>query len=144
MDPNTIQPTALVFSRENRKRIAKELTDPNKYHPDDVPVSVFMVGSPGAGKTTGRVKVIFKPEETTDFAQGDILVTSMTRPEFLFLMKKASAIVTDAGGILCHAAITAREIKKPTIIGTQTATRIFKSGDMVEVDADKGTVRKLS
>lgn len=59
-------------------------------------------------------------------------------------MKKAGAIVTDAGGILSHAAIVSRELKKPCIIGTQTATKAFKDGDLVEVDAVKGIVRKIS
>ena len=58
-------------------------------------------------------------------------------------MHKAAAFVTDAGGILSHAAITAREMKKPCIIATQVATKIFKDGDKVEVDATKGVVRKI-
>jgi pyruvate,water dikinase len=67
----------------------------------------------------------------------------MTRPDFLPLMKKASAVITDAGGILSHAAITARELKKPTIIGTNNSTKILKDGDKVIVDAEKGTVKKI-
>ena len=55
-------------------------------------------------------------------------------------MKLAAAIVTDDGGITCHAAIVARELKKPCIIGTKYATEIFKDGDMVEVDAERGIV----
>ena len=56
-------------------------------------------------------------------------------------MKRAIAFVTDEGGITCHAAIIAREMKKPCIIGTKVATKILKDGDMVEVDANKGTVK---
>lgn len=56
-------------------------------------------------------------------------------------MKKASAIVTDDGGITCHAAIVARELKTPCVVGTKIATHVLKDGDMVEVDADKGSVR---
>ena len=55
-------------------------------------------------------------------------------------MKKASAIITDEGGIICHAAIASRELKKPCIIGTKIATKILKDGDLVEVDADNGIV----
>ena len=58
-------------------------------------------------------------------------------------MHKAAAFVTDAGGILSHAAITAREMKKPCVIGTQIATKVFKDGDFIEVDANKGIVRKI-
>jgi pyruvate,water dikinase len=67
----------------------------------------------------------------------------MTRPDYLPAMQKASAFVTDEGGITCHAAIIAREMKKPCIIGTKIASKIIKDGDMVEVDADKGVVRIL-
>jgi len=58
-------------------------------------------------------------------------------------MKKAVAFVTDEGGITCHAAIISREMKKPCIIGTKIATRALKDGDLVEVDANKGVVRKV-
>ena len=67
----------------------------------------------------------------------------MTRPEYLPLMEKAAAFITDAGGVLSHAAIVAREMKKPCIIGTKIATKILKDGDLVEVDAERGTIRKL-
>ncbi len=70
----------------------------------------------------GVVKIVMDPEKAGDFEEGDILVTDITRPEFLQLMKKSAAIVTDAGGILSHAAIVARELKKPCVIGTKTAT----------------------
>jgi phosphohistidine swiveling domain-containing protein len=96
------------------------------------------------GKTKGTVRIVVNPAKVSKFNEGDILVTGMTRPEFVPLMKKAGAIVTDAGGILSHAAIVARELKKPCIIGTQTATKAFKDGDEVEVDAEKGIIRKLS
>jgi pyruvate,water dikinase len=67
----------------------------------------------------------------------------MTRPEYISAMKKAAAIVTDEGGITCHAAIVSRELKKPCIIGTKIATKVLKDGDLVEVDADKGIVKIL-
>jgi pyruvate,water dikinase len=74
---------------------------------------------------------------------GDILVSTMTRPEFVPLMKIAGGVVTNEGGITCHAAILSRELGKPCVIGTQTATEILKDGDFVEVDADEGLVRKI-
>ncbi|MES2135196.1 MAG: PEP/pyruvate-binding domain-containing protein [Patescibacteria group bacterium] len=94
------------------------------------------------GVVRGHVRVVLDPNET-DFADGEILVTGMTRPDFLPLMQKAAAFVTDSGGLLSHAAITARELKKPCIVGTNIATKILKNGDMVEVDAGKGVIRKL-
>ena len=67
----------------------------------------------------------------------------MTRPLFLPLIIKSSAFITDAGGTLSHAAITARELRKPCIVGTKIATRVLKDGDLVEVDANEGVVRIL-
>ena len=75
--------------------------------------------------------------------QGDILVTSMTRPEFMPVLRKAAAIITDEGGITCHAAIVSRELGIPCIIGTKIATKVLKDGDMVEVNANHGWVRKI-
>lgn len=95
------------------------------------------------GKATGIVKVINKVSEFSTFQKGDILVSAMTRPEFLPIMEKAAAIVTDEGGITSHAAIVSRELGIPCIIGTQTATRVLKTGQKVEVDAVRGVVTVL-
>lgn len=92
------------------------------------------------GKVTGKVRVILDPSANNKFDEGDILVTGMTRPEYLDLVKKSAAFITDAGGMLSHAAITARELKKPCVVGTQVATKILKDGMEVEVDAEKGIV----
>lgn len=75
--------------------------------------------------------------------KGDILIAHMTNPDLVTGMKIAGAIVTETGGITCHASIVSRELGKPCIIGTKIATRIFKDGDLVEVDANKGIVKKL-
>lgn len=95
----------------------------------------------GYGK--GRVKIVLSRNDFNKFKDGDILVVPMTTPEFVPLMKKAAAIITDEGGISCHAAIISRELGKPCIIGTKIATQVLKDGDMVEVDADRGVVKKL-
>jgi pyruvate,water dikinase len=67
----------------------------------------------------------------------------MTTPDYVPSMKVAGAIVTNEGGLLCHAAIISRELGKPCVIATKIATQVFKDGDMVEVDADKGIIRIL-
>ena len=95
------------------------------------------------GKVKGICRVVPDPFDVHDFDEGDILVTGMTRPEFVPLMKKAAAIVTDVGGKLCHAALSAREMQLPCIVGTEKATKVLKDGEMIEVDADKGVVRKV-
>ncbi|TSC64781.1 MAG: pyruvate, water dikinase [Microgenomates group bacterium Gr01-1014_93] len=71
----------------------------------------------------------------------DIMVEIMTKPDMVTQMRKMKAIITDEGGILSHAAITAREFKIPTIIGTKVGTQILKDGNLVEVDVNKGVVK---
>jgi phosphohistidine swiveling domain-containing protein len=100
------------------------------------------IGNPG--KYTGPVSVVMNTDDFPKLKPGDVLVTTMTTPDFVILMQKAGAIVTDIGGMLCHAAIVSREINKPCIIGTKFGSKILKDGDTVEVDADKGIVRLIS
>lgn len=95
------------------------------------------------GKVTGRVKVINLPQEMGKMNQGDILVSIATTPSLVPAMKKAAAIVTNEGGLTCHAAIVSRELNLPGVIGTNIATKVFKDNDLVEVDAAKGIVRKI-
>jgi len=92
------------------------------------------------GFVKGICRVIVDPHAHSQFDEGNILVTGMTRPEFFPYMKKAAAIVTDVGGVLSHAAITAREMKKPCIIGTGNATKTFRTGDNIIVNAHTGEV----
>jgi len=93
------------------------------------------------GKITGKVRIVLEFRDMFKFLEGEVLVSSMTVPDFLPAMKKAIAFVTDEGGITCHAAIIAREMKKPCIIGTKIATQVLKDGDLVEVDAERGVVK---
>ncbi len=99
------------------------------------------IASKGYGK--GKVRVLVDRKLIPSLQQGEVLVTTMTTPDFVPAMQKAVAIVTDEGGILCHAAIISREFGIPCIVGTENATKIFKDGDLVEVDAEKGVVKKL-
>jgi len=95
------------------------------------------------GVACGIVRIISTEEDMDKFKGGDILVSPMTRPDFLPVMKNSAAYVTDAGGQLCHVAIVARELNKPCIISTKFATQVLRDGDEVEVDADEGVVRIL-
>ncbi len=91
----------------------------------------------------GKVRIVFDPIRDK-FSKGEILVSGMTRPEFVPLMKKAKAIITNEGGITTHAAIVSRELKIPCIIGTKVATDILKNGDLVELNTEKGVVKILN
>lgn len=93
------------------------------------------------GKVGGKVRVLQSKAQIKELLEGEILVIAMTTPDYLPAMNKAAAFVTDEGGITCHAAIVAREMGKPCIIGTKIATKVLKTGDEVEVDADNGVVR---
>lgn len=95
------------------------------------------------GKALGRVVICRSLKDISKVKQGDVLVISMTRPEFITAIKKASAIVTDEGGITCHAAIVSRELGIPCIIGVKIATKVLKDGDHVEVNANHGMVKIL-
>jgi len=92
------------------------------------------------GQARGRVKIINTVQEIAKMHKGNILVSHMTNPDIVPAMKMASAIVTDLGGITCHAAIVARELGVPCVIGTKNATKLLKDGMMVEVDAHEGIV----
>ena len=95
------------------------------------------------GRANGRVKIVKKLSELSKIEKGDILVTKMTTPDYVMAMHRATAIVTDEGGITCHAAIVSREFNIPCITGTKNATQILADNDLVEVDAMKGVVRVM-
>jgi phosphohistidine swiveling domain-containing protein len=102
------------------------------------------VASKGRYKTIqGYVKILHSTWEVEKLKDGEVLVTSMTSPEFVPAMRKALAIITDEGGVTCHAAIVSRELGIPCIIGTRVATQVLKDGDLVEVDTVNGVVKIL-
>lgn len=119
-----------------REGLEKQFTDSAKEE-----IITGFVASQGYAR--GIARVVLSKDEFDKFQEGEILVTGMTRPEFVPLMKKAAGIVTNEGGITCHAAIVSRELNKPCIIGTQIATQVIRDGDLVEVRANHGTVRIL-
>jgi phosphohistidine swiveling domain-containing protein len=93
------------------------------------------------GKCRGKVKVVMSAMHITKIEEGDILIAPMTSPDYVVGMKKAGAIVTDEGGITCHAAIISRELKIPCVVGTGKATKTFQDGDLVEVNANHASIR---
>lgn len=96
------------------------------------------------GEAKGRVKIINFKSEMGKMQKGDIIVSQATGPELLPAMRKAAAIVTNEGGITCHAAIVSRELGIPCVIGTKIATQVLKDGDEIEVDANKGLIKILN
>ncbi|MFH1285970.1 MAG: phosphoenolpyruvate synthase [Candidatus Micrarchaeota archaeon] len=97
-----------------------------------------MGASPGIA--TGVVRILHSPQEISQMQKGDILVAEMTTPDYVPAMKKAGAIVTDAGGSTCHAAIVSREMGIPCIVGSKEATKVLSDGQLITVDAVHGIV----
>lgn len=96
-----------------------------------------------AGKAEGIVRRVDESADMSKMNTGDILVSTSTNPQVVPAMQKAGAIVTDSGGITCHAAIVSRELEVPCVIGTKIATKVLKDGDKVSVDATRGIVKKI-
>ncbi len=96
------------------------------------------------GLVRAIARIILVAEDVGKLQAGEVLVSNATNPDLILAMKKAGAIVTDMGGITSHASIVARELQIPCVIGTRIATKVLKDGDMVEVDADRGRVNKLT
>ncbi|MFC3961577.1 phosphoenolpyruvate synthase [Nocardia jiangsuensis] len=99
-------------------------------------------GLPAApGRATGTVRVLADPDQGGELRDGEILVAPMTNPDWLPTLTRAAAVVTDSGGTTCHAAIVARELGVPCVVGTRTATRTLHDGQTVTVDGSAGEVR---
>jgi pyruvate,water dikinase len=94
------------------------------------------------GRASGPVRVLWSLAEGAALTAGDVLVAHMTAPDWVPLMRKASAIVTDSGGMTCHAAIVSRELGIPCVVGTSDATKTLRDGEVVTVDAGRGVVRE--
>ena len=128
-----------VWSKKNKEKKAGtevKLTTDHK---------VLVKGLPASpGMAAGKCHVITDPKDINEFQEGEVLVTTMTSPDWVPAMKKAIAIVTDAGGMTCHASIVSRELGIPCVVGTKSrsveATKVLKSGQDITIDAQNGVV----
>ena len=93
-----------------------------------------------SGRASGAVRVLSSPDQGDQFHDGEVLVAKMTSPDWVPLMRRASALVTDGGGITCHAAIVSRELGVPCVVGARVATTVLRDGEVVTVDGTKGVV----
>ena len=136
-DDNTI---SILVGKEAQQFLQSNI----KEEQEKIKVNVINGSCAYHGKVTGKVTIINIPAEMAKMQQGDILVSIATTPAIVPAMKKAAAIVTDEGGLTCHAAIVSRELAVPCVVSTKIATKILKNGDWIEVDADKGVVKRLN
>ncbi|WP_455655565.1 phosphoenolpyruvate synthase [Phascolarctobacterium sp.] len=131
-----------VWSRRNKEGGAKVQESKSMTTTDHKVIVKGLPASPG--KVSGRVHVILDPSRIDEFKEGEILVTEMTAPDWVPAMKKAKAIVTDSGGMTCHASIVSRELGIPCIVGTKSrgeaATTTIPDGIDVTIDATHGVV----
>lgn len=93
-----------------------------------------------AGRASGPVRVLQSPEEGESLLDGEVLVAPMTSPDWVPTMRRAAAVVTDGGGMTCHAAIVSRELGVPAVVGARQATSVLRDGELVTVDGAEGTV----
>jgi len=140
--PTETEDVTLLYSERARQWVKKNVKQPSKskslLHTTKVSgVTAFV------GMKKGVVKIVNKVADIDKMDEGNILISTATTPSIVTAMKKAAAIVTDEGGLTCHASIVSRELKIPCVIGTKIATQVFKDGDRVEVDASNGVVRKI-
>jgi phosphohistidine swiveling domain-containing protein len=103
-----------------------------------LPLLTGTPASPGAG--SGPVRLVFNIEHALALVAGQVLVTPMTNPDMVVAMRRSAAIVTDVGGMICHAAIVSRELGLPCVVGTETATTTLDDGEPVTVDGSQGAV----
>lgn len=106
-----------------------------------------LVGSVGSRGTRsvyhGIARILLSPKDGDKVRKGDFIVATMTSPDYVAIMQRAQGFITDEGGVTCHAAIVGREMNKPAIIGTKIGTQVLHDGDRIEVDTEKGTVKKI-
>ncbi|MFZ0248740.1 MAG: phosphoenolpyruvate synthase [Acidimicrobiales bacterium] len=93
-----------------------------------------------AGRASGVVRILQSPDQGDRLQPGEVLVAPMTSPDWVPTMRRAAAIVTDGGGMTCHAAIVSRELGVPAVVGARTATTVLRDGELVTVDGAQGTV----
>lgn len=128
-----------IAEEEEKQKIKKIIEQQSRR--GDVRGSVACRGT--KTKYIASVKVLHSSKECSKVEQGEILVATMTTPDYVPAMDRALGFITDEGGVTCHAAIVAREMNKPCIIGTKNATQILKDGDRVEMDITTGVVKIL-
>lgn len=116
---------------------AKQFVEENVFQEDVRNVNSLKGQVAQPGKIKAKVCLILNPNHNQKLKTGEILVARATSPQFLPAMKRASAFITDVGGITSHAAIVAREMKKPCLIGTKLASKLLQDGDLIELDSQK-------
>ncbi|MGZ8704686.1 MAG: putative PEP-binding protein, partial [Aeromicrobium sp.] len=142
------RPQDVEFALENdniwivQSRPITTLEDATDQGPTEESGTVLVSGLAAApGVVSGVVRILKSPADGARLVDGEVLVAAMTNPDWVPTMRRAAALVTDSGGVTCHAAIIGRELHLPTIVATRNATTVLRDGEMVTVDGANGVVR---
>ena len=135
-----IENKEFLITGEKANEIVKQLKEKEEKIDYEKPLT-GMPASPGIAEGTARI--INSTADISKMQKGDILIAHQTNPDLAIAMEKAAAIVTEVGGLTCHAAIVARELRKPAIVGVDNLLKAIKDGDYIKVDAEKGIIRIL-
>lgn len=135
----TIDDAQVYCSPEEKQHIIAQTIGENSYTQQEVSGQIAR-----RGQVEGTARVLLHTGDVYQFQQGEILISNMTHPDYMPAIRKAAGIITDEGGIVCHAAVISRELGIPCVIGTGDATKIFKTGDRVMVDANSGIAKKIT
>jgi phosphohistidine swiveling domain-containing protein len=142
--PETKSTKAKLLYGDKAKKFIEEL----KLNATEIKIEQFVSEIKGnsacRGRARGNVKIVDYVSDIGKMNYGDILVSRATNPSLVAAMKRAAAIITDEGGLTCHASIVSRELNIPCVVGTKIATKILKDGDLIEVDAGKGLVKRIT
>jgi phosphohistidine swiveling domain-containing protein len=135
-----LQGKLICLTGDSAKAFIKKNIQEEKF---DRNLTVFHGTTAFAGKVKGRVKIVNTPVDIKKMQTGDILVATTTNPNLMPAIRMAKAIITDEGGLTCHAAIVSRELRIPCVVGAKPIAQVLKDGDLVEVDANKGIIKKV-
>ncbi len=143
--PHSSPPDVAVFPQSMQRVVSAIFAFIRRFSPDGDPITEQGLAGHGVspGVVTGRARVIRSHEDFTRFARSDVLVANATSPSFNVLLAAASAVVTQTGGLICHAAIVAREFGIPGIVGVRGVLDAVPDGALVRVDGDRGVIEIL-
>lgn len=96
-----------------------------------------------SGIVVGNVRIIKNEKDFLKFKKGEILVTEITDPTMIMVIRKTKAIITDIGGLTSHPAIISRELGIPCVVGTEKATKVLKNGMRIKINGEKGTIYEI-
>ena len=135
--------TLAIFYGEEARAMNRKINRPIE-NQDYARLSELRGTTACPGTASGTVRIINTISDIAKMRDGDILISSATTPSIITALRRAAAIVTDEGGLTCHAAIVSRELNIPSIVGTKIATKVFADGDRAEVDATLAIIKRLN